>query len=161
VTREYLAQGHDGYEPLTRGKWLIDHECGSTFSSIVRSYLLGCQFVNKKLRLKDEQVSSQTREFIDGLTTDGDDSKSVRATQQVLETQSTHYRKHIQISKTEHMSPVDVFDGENARKGLECKSVTADDLEDDLLVVSPRIDGRLRNVGDRERVERGLVIDMN
>ena len=46
VTREYLAQGHDGYEPLTRGKWLVDHECGSTFSSIVRSYLLG-MFLHK------------------------------------------------------------------------------------------------------------------
>ena len=119
----------------------------------------GCQFVNKKLRLNDEQFSSQTREFIDGLKIDGDDSKSVRVEQQVLETHSTHYRKHIQISKTEHMSHVDVFDGENARKGLECKLVTTDDLEEDLLVVSPRIDGRLRNVKDR--VEQGLVIDMN
>jgi len=41
VTREYLAQGHDGYEALMRGKWLVDHECGSTFSSIIRKYLLG------------------------------------------------------------------------------------------------------------------------
>ena len=117
----------------------------------------GCQFINKKLRLKDEQVSSQRRGFIDGLKIDKDDSKSVQAAQ-VLETRSTHYRKHIQISKTEHMSPVDVFDGENARKGLECKSVTADDLEDDFLVVSPRIDGRLKEIS---RTERGLDIDMN
>ncbi len=43
VTREYLAQGHDGFEALMRGKWLVDHECGFTFSSIVRKYLLGMQ----------------------------------------------------------------------------------------------------------------------
>lgn len=41
VTREYLAQGHDGFEALTRGKWLVDHECGSMFSTIVRKYMLG------------------------------------------------------------------------------------------------------------------------
>lgn len=41
VTREYIAQGHDGFEALMRGKWLVDHECGSTFSSIIRKYLLG------------------------------------------------------------------------------------------------------------------------
>jgi hypothetical protein len=44
VTREYMALGHDGYEPLLRGKWLVDRECGSTFSCIVRSYLLGMNY---------------------------------------------------------------------------------------------------------------------
>lgn len=41
VTREYLAQGHDGYEPLTRGKRLTNHEHESSFSSVVKSYLIG------------------------------------------------------------------------------------------------------------------------
>lgn len=71
--------------------------------------------------------------------------------QQVLETQSQlQYRKHIQISMTEHMSPVDVFDGRNFRKGLECKFGTADELEGNLTVVSPRIDGRLKNIAKAE-----------
>jgi hypothetical protein len=51
---------------------------------------------------------------------------------------------------TEHMSPVDVFDGRNFRKGLECKFGTADELEGNLTVVSPRIDGRLKNIAKAE-----------
>ncbi len=53
VTREYLAQGHDGFEALTRGKWLVDHECGSMFSTIVRKYMLG------KLILKMRNILRQ------------------------------------------------------------------------------------------------------
>lgn len=152
VTREYLAQGHDGYEPLTRGKWLVDHECGSTFSSIVRSYLLGAQFVTKLLRSKHEReakITSHAGEFIDGLKVGSNsvpDQRWKRVLKQVLETRS-HYR---QISMTEDMSPVDVFDGATARKGLKCKLGTADELEDDLLVVSPRVDGRLKDIAKTE-----------
>lgn len=46
VTREYMAQGHDGFEALTRGQILVDHECGSMLSSIVRQYLLGTSYVS-------------------------------------------------------------------------------------------------------------------
>jgi hypothetical protein len=41
VTREYMAQGHDGFLALKKGKYLIDDESGHLFSSIVRRYLLG------------------------------------------------------------------------------------------------------------------------
>ena len=41
VTREYMAQGHDGFTALSKGKWLIDDECGSMLSTIVRKYMLG------------------------------------------------------------------------------------------------------------------------
>ena len=41
VTREYMAQGHDGFTALTKGRLLIDHDCGSIMSSIVRKYMLG------------------------------------------------------------------------------------------------------------------------
>jgi 5'-nucleotidase len=41
VTAEYMAQGHDGFSMLTKGKLLIDHESGATMSSIVRKYMLG------------------------------------------------------------------------------------------------------------------------
>lgn len=36
-----MAQGHDGFDALTRGKPLVDDECGSMLSTIVRQYLLG------------------------------------------------------------------------------------------------------------------------
>ena len=41
VTREYMAQGHDGYEALSGQKYLIDDESGQMMSTIVRKYLLG------------------------------------------------------------------------------------------------------------------------
>lgn len=41
VTREYMVQGHDGFDALTKGKILIDHDCGQMMSSIVRKYMLG------------------------------------------------------------------------------------------------------------------------
>lgn len=43
VTRDYLAEGHDGFVALKGKPYLIDHENGSLMSGIVRKYLLGKQ----------------------------------------------------------------------------------------------------------------------
>lgn len=40
ITREYMAQGHDGFEALKGNKYLIDDEVGQMFSTLVRQYLL-------------------------------------------------------------------------------------------------------------------------
>jgi hypothetical protein len=39
VTREYMAEGHDGYLALKGNKYLIDEEQGQLMSGIVRKYL--------------------------------------------------------------------------------------------------------------------------
>lgn len=41
MTREYMAQGHDGFECLNGQKMIIDDEQGQMMSAIVRKYLLG------------------------------------------------------------------------------------------------------------------------
>ena len=41
ITREYMTQGHDGFECLVGHKMLIDDEQGQMMSTIVRRYLLG------------------------------------------------------------------------------------------------------------------------
>lgn len=41
VTREYMAQGHDGYEPLKGQRYIVDDESGQIMSAIVQKYLLG------------------------------------------------------------------------------------------------------------------------
>jgi hypothetical protein len=41
LTREYMAQGHDGFTPLNGNKYLIDDESGQITSTVVRKYLLG------------------------------------------------------------------------------------------------------------------------
>ncbi|EIW60617.1 Metallo-dependent phosphatase [Trametes versicolor FP-101664 SS1] len=51
VTREYMAQGHDGFLPLKGAKYLVDDESGQLMSAIVRKYLLGCRFVNRLSRM--------------------------------------------------------------------------------------------------------------
>ncbi|KAI1790780.1 Metallo-dependent phosphatase [Ganoderma leucocontextum] len=56
VTREYMAQGHDGFLPLKGNKYLVDDESGQLMSAIVRKYLLGCRFVNRLSRLANTHV---------------------------------------------------------------------------------------------------------
>jgi 5'-nucleotidase len=41
VTRQYMADGHDGFTALTRGRSIIDDEGGQLASAIVRKYLMG------------------------------------------------------------------------------------------------------------------------
>lgn len=60
--------------------------------------------------------------------------------------QAMHYRDHIAVSTSEHMTVVDVFDGHNTRKGRSCNKVSLE-ANPDLLVVSPGVDGRLKDEG--------------
>ena len=46
LTREYMAQGHDGFTPLSGNKYLIDDEAGQITSTVVRKYLLGRSVIN-------------------------------------------------------------------------------------------------------------------
>ena len=46
LTREYMAQGHDGFTPLGGNKYLIDDESGQITSTVVRKYLLGPSVIN-------------------------------------------------------------------------------------------------------------------
>jgi 5'-nucleotidase len=41
VTREYMAEGNDGYIAFEAKKHLIDHESGNLMSTFVRKYFLG------------------------------------------------------------------------------------------------------------------------
>lgn len=59
----------------------------------------------------------------------------------------------LKAAKTEHMTDVDVYDGERARTGKSVEEVLKEqreeeeDAELDLVEVAPVVDGRLRNVG--------------
>ena len=52
------------------------------------------------------------------------------------------------ICTSEHMTTVDAFDGHNIRKGRSCNKVSLE-TNPDLLVVSPAIDGRLKDEGKK------------
>jgi 5'-nucleotidase len=46
LTRDYMAQGHDGFTPLKGNKYLIDDESGQITSAVVRKYLLGASLIH-------------------------------------------------------------------------------------------------------------------
>ncbi|TFK42780.1 Metallo-dependent phosphatase-like protein [Crucibulum laeve] len=167
VTRDYMAEGHDGFVAFKGQKYLVDHESGHLMSSIVRKYLLGSHFVNKMARLQDQKsfdglqsatqvavLHEQNRRRNEGHT----ETKSTAvnqwkhaadlAIQRIRSLRSNgHYRNTMNVSATEHMSPVDVFDGQKARKGEKTGSRETEGSDDDLLVISPVVDGRLKDVG--------------
>jgi 5'-nucleotidase len=41
VTRDYMAQGYDGYEAMKGSRYIVDDENGMLFSSLLRNFLLG------------------------------------------------------------------------------------------------------------------------
>ncbi|KDQ33721.1 hypothetical protein PLEOSDRAFT_1032941 [Pleurotus ostreatus PC15] len=169
VTREYMAQGHDGFLPLLGHKYLIDDECGQMMSTIVRRYLLGSQFVNKMAQSNDNSVFAQfatsTKSAI-AHEQSRREAHSIRK-QRGIETPAillkwrkaaslalhwarskNHYRAQMNVAMTEHMSGIDPFDGETVRKG-ECLKQEADEgnsAEDSLLTIRPEVDGRLKDI---------------
>jgi len=159
VTREYLAQGHDGYVALTDGKYLIDDESGQMMSTVVRKYLLGSRFVNRMARLVD--FGTKRNAFIQSDTEAIIQREKTR--QHKLESSARmrwkkaadlaikhvrskrHYQDNMAVARHEHMSGVDSFDGEKMRGGKS--SGNADAMDEDLLVIHPIVDGRLKDVG--------------
>lgn len=57
-----------------------------------------------------------------------------------------HYQDQLNVSTTEHMSSVDPYDGKGIRSGTESEKKD-DEADDDLLTVSPEVDGRLKDEG--------------
>ncbi|KAI0637231.1 hypothetical protein C8Q77DRAFT_555675 [Trametes polyzona] len=68
-----------------------------------------------------------------------------------------HYRDHLRVTGREHMSDVDCFDGDRMRKGdfqdekaKQSKDQEIEELsgaEEDLVVIHPLVDGRLKDEG--------------
>lgn len=122
---------------------------------------VGSHFVNKVIRKKEENMSflhKSTLPTIHELEKEFKLAKTDRSTAASRlwkyaanlalhrGRSKSYYQTHLKISSTEHMSSVDAYDGENARKGRECRKVSTEP-DDDLLLVHPHIDGRLVNVG--------------
>lgn len=75
------------------------------------------------------------------------------AARRALRWSRAHYRDNIHITGREHMSPVDHFDGSSLRKqqakAMEDAQKEAKEKEDeeDLAVIHPIVDGRLKDEG--------------
>ncbi|KDQ60604.1 hypothetical protein JAAARDRAFT_708193 [Jaapia argillacea MUCL 33604] len=165
VTREYMAQGSDGYVALKGKKYLIDDEAGQIMSTIVRKYLLGAKYVNRMIRIGNTSSHGHLNPETTGIISrerGRQDRVTSRAKMRAAENwkhladlvihqlrSKRHYRDNLIVSTREHMSGVDCFDGSLMRGGAT--SGSADEQEEsfdsDLLVVHPEVDGRLKDVG--------------
>jgi len=181
VTREYMAQGHDGFLALKGQRYLVDDESGQMMSAIVRKYLLGCRYVNRMSRLGSQvqidtlhpdtpkliaQEKARREHYESGTKTKtaperhpqhqhsaGFANKVRHAARTAIRWSRAHYRDHIHVTQREHMSGVDTFDGKGVRTGAIRKTWETtnqdedEDNEEDLPVIHPIVDGRLKDEG--------------
>ncbi|KAG6833489.1 hypothetical protein H0H87_006061 [Tephrocybe sp. NHM501043] len=162
VTREYMAQGHDGFLAFKGKPYLVDDESGHLMSSIVRKYLLGSQFVAMMANLvpKPNNLRPRTEAAISRETErrkaeqlnhgeTGAAEKWKHAARLALEwsrKSSLNYQDQLTVCTTEHMSSVDAYDGQSVRRGEEPKKRHHAIDEEDLIIIHPGLDGRLKNI---------------
>ncbi|OCF34141.1 hypothetical protein I316_04090 [Kwoniella heveanensis BCC8398] len=63
ITRDYMAQGYDGFEALKHRRFIVDDENGQIMSSILRSFLLGSSYIFRHKQLEaaaDHHLSTRT-----------------------------------------------------------------------------------------------------
>ncbi|KIY43682.1 Metallo-dependent phosphatase [Fistulina hepatica ATCC 64428] len=136
VTREYMAQGHDGYSSLLGRKYLVEEEAGQMMSTIVRRYLMGLNFVNHISRnyqhgARDIINASSLEIIAMKLRRIHHESKALqrfrqtanRVVHQIRAHSKKHYLDHLCICVQEHMSAVDPVDGVKLRNGEEALPV--------------------------------------
>ncbi|KAH9981482.1 5'-nucleotidase [Lactifluus volemus] len=163
LTREYMAQGHDGFTALKGSKYLIDDESGQITSTVVRKYLLGSKFVRRLARFDEskDHLHEDTHRVIQNersrLKRDSTrHSSAVENSLKVLKAASStsrwsrsrrHFRDHIHITSKEHMSLVDCFHGakHRVREPHDESDALGKPSDEDLLVVHPWADGRLKD----------------
>ncbi|WVN91141.1 uncharacterized protein L203_106393 [Cryptococcus depauperatus CBS 7841] len=61
ITRDYMAQGYDGFEALKDRKFIVDDENGQIMSSILRSFLLGSSYIFRHKQLAEAVHSHLSR----------------------------------------------------------------------------------------------------
>ncbi|KAH7107747.1 Metallo-dependent phosphatase [Auriculariales sp. MPI-PUGE-AT-0066] len=141
VTREYLAQGHDGFESLKGCTYLIDDESGLNMSALVRRYLLGSAYLNAFRNKSDspsevQHLHEQTPSIIQGAR-----ERWRNAAHKVVE-HRRHIRDASSIANREHMSDFDCFDGQAARTGKVAEKRSPVEV----ITIHPVVDGRLKDV---------------
>ncbi|KZV84073.1 Metallo-dependent phosphatase [Exidia glandulosa HHB12029] len=143
VTREYLAQGHDGFEPFKGYPYLIDDENGIIMSTIVRRYLLGSQYIHALQQLEEspQPKTVHLNERTDGIIRNARD-RWRNAAAKVLRAQRNHVQDAFHVANREHMSNVDCYDGQAARSGTAHREQKGADL----ITIHPVVDGRMKDV---------------
>ncbi|CDZ97729.1 5' nucleotidase [Phaffia rhodozyma] len=196
VTRDYMAQGYDGFEAMKDSAYTsMDDENGQVMSTLIRQYLLGATFLMRRKRLNDYIVHSESEEPTKSSNTkdsSGEGSQAKSTQSREISTSWKAIRDAFLAARNEHMSSVDAVGGEALRKTKRIphppphtSSSTIDsasaknkvdqnrvdvngqprqtqdmkffvqgrnrqvlkELGDDVAIVVPRLDGRLKDIG--------------
>ena len=125
--------------------------------------MIDSQLVNKAIRLKERHTVHQERTKVAIDLQKEEFNPAISAAARLWKRaisfirQAMHCREHISICTSEHtMTTVNAFDGHghNTRKGCQCSCSNnlkvSLETNLDLLVVSPVVDGRLKDEGSCE-----------
>jgi len=119
--------------------------------------LQGSRFVNKMARLADHSTTKNlqpttkmaiSREVARRERDGSNDSTAARQWKHLAlcwSRSKAHYLDQINVCTREHMSCVDPYDGQAVRRGGPNKNKEDNKSDEDLLVVSPGVDGRLKD----------------
>jgi len=132
-------------------------------SAIVRKYLMGSHYVNAMAKLAASDVvhlRSATKTAIGREKARQQRENSSHSSKLASHWKHaahlatlrwrrsrTHYQEHLNICNVESMSGVDPFDGEKIRGGQRTTEKQENNEVDDLLTISPEVDGRLKDEG--------------
>ncbi|EJD53251.1 Metallo-dependent phosphatase [Auricularia subglabra TFB-10046 SS5] len=146
VTREYLAQGHDGFEPFKGYPYLIDDENGIIMSTIVRRFLLGSQYIHVLRQMEAKKADAQVHlsNRTSGIIRNARD-RWKNAAARALRAQRNNVQDALHVANREHMSDVDCYDGMAARTGA-AHVKTSDNAKKDVITIHPVVDGRMKDV---------------
>ncbi|KAF7322681.1 25S rRNA adenine-N(1) methyltransferase [Mycena chlorophos] len=152
VTRralQYMAEGHDGFEALKRGKHLIDDESGQMMSTIVRKYLMGSHFVSTMSKFATSDIAHLHPTTQKAIGRESVRAKWQHAAKLVLNQvrSRAHYLDHHRVANLESMDAVDACDGHKMRRGEKQEQPRSEGWGEDLLTISPVVDGRLKDEG--------------
>ncbi|KAF8582061.1 Metallo-dependent phosphatase [Ramaria rubella] len=148
VTREYMAQGHDGFETFKGSTYLIDEEHGTLMSSLVRKYMLGSQYIHAWQQLPSDPPSgTHLRHETSGMLSRAR-ARSNAGKRAVFSQFEVNKDAH-KVAGCEHMQEVDCFDGDAVRCGIESQGATGNDTKGEraLFEIRPEVDGRLKDIG--------------
>ncbi|KZP00929.1 Metallo-dependent phosphatase [Calocera viscosa TUFC12733] len=151
VSRQYMAEGFDGFESLKDKPFLIDDESGIVMSAIIRRFLLGTQYIQLFQQdlpgVKLDHFDPRTPTILDDARQSYlDDPQSPELLPSPLIARK-EIKDALRVGGREHMSVVDCHDGHKMRTGKEAGSPTVDSplsfRGKELPIVAPMIDERL------------------
>ncbi|KAK9694154.1 hypothetical protein K7432_013545 [Basidiobolus ranarum] len=143
ATRNYMAEGYDGFQALKRSKVIVDEENGMLMSVMFRRYFLGLKYINA-MKFKDQYPGCEkNREPKDTLQRAVDAFRSQLHKRHDRPEKINRHLKEAMNWTQPSMSTKGVF----VHSGF-CDHKSKRDIIKDWATVGPQIEGRIVEVSD-------------